>query len=63
MHVPKVYPVYMTLSQINDVLALVNEKRIAVEKGKRELPKTLEMLEDLRMLLNDKLDEIGFGGL
>ncbi len=62
MYIPKVYPVHLTLTQINFIQMLVNERRIEIEKSGKQPPMTLEILEDLREIFNEKLHEIGFGG-
>ena len=62
MYIPKVYPVHFTLHQLNFLQMLVNEKRIAIEQSGKQPPMTLEILEDLREIFNEKLHEIGFGG-
>jgi len=62
MYVPEVYPVYFTLHQLNFLQMLVNEKRIAIEQSGKQPPMTLEVLEDLREIFNEKLHEIGYLG-
>lgn len=62
MYIPKVYPIHLTLTQINFIQMLVNERRIEIEKSGKQPPMTLEILEDLREIFNEKLHEIGFGG-
>lgn len=62
MYVPEVYPIHLTLTQINFLQMLVNERRIEIERSGKQPPMTLEILEDLREIFNEKLHEIGFGG-
>lgn len=62
MYIPKVYPVHLTLTQINFIQMLVNERRIEIEKSGKQPPMTLELLEDLREIFNEKLHQIGFLG-
>ena len=60
--VPKTYKMEFTLTQINFLQMLVNERRIEVERSGKQPPMTLELLEDLREIFQEKLHEIGFGG-
>lgn len=58
----KTYTMELTLHQINFLQSLVNEKRIAIEQSDKRPPYTLETLEDLREIFNEKLHQIGFLG-
>lgn len=62
MYIPKTYKMELTLEQINFLQMLVNEKRIAIEQSDKRPPYTLETLEDLREIFNEKLHQIGFLG-
>lgn len=62
MYVPEVYPIHLTLTQINFLQMLVNERRIEIERSGKQPPMTLEILEDLREIFNEKLHQIGFLG-
>lgn len=59
MTTPKVYPVFLTISQINDLISLVNEKRI---EGKDLTPEAIERLEELKEGMENRLYYIGFLG-
>ena len=60
--VQKTYPMHLTLTQINFLQMLVNERRIEIERSGKQPPMTLELLEDLREIFNEKLHQIGFIG-
>ena len=60
--VQKTYKMEFTLTQINFLQMLVNERRIEVERSGKQPPVTLEILEDLREIFNEKLHQIGFIG-
>lgn len=60
--VQKTYKMEFTLTQINFLQMLVNERRIEVERSGKQPPMTLELLEDLREIFNEKLHQIGFLG-
>lgn len=62
MYIPKTYKMELTLEQINFLQMLVNEKRIAIEQSGKQPQMTLETLEDLREIFNEKLHQIGFLG-
>ena len=60
--VQKTYKMEFTLTQINFLQMLVNERRIEVERSGKQPPMTIELLEDLREIFNEKLHQIGFLG-
>lgn len=60
--VQKTYKMEFTLTQINFLQMLVNERRIEVERSGKQPPMTLEILEDLREIFNERLHQIGFLG-
>lgn len=60
--VQKTYTMELTLHQINFLQMLVNERRIEIEQSGKQPPMTLELLEDLREIFNEKLHQIGFLG-
>ena len=60
--VKKTYKMEFTLTQINFLQMLVNERRIEVERSGKQPPMTLEILEDLREIFNERLHQIGFLG-
>lgn len=59
MTAPKVYPVFLTISQINDLIALVNEKRV---NDKNLPPEAIKRLEELKDDMENRLYYIGFLG-
>ena len=61
MYIPKVYPIHLTLTQLNFLQMLVNERRIEIKRSGKQPPMTLEVLEDLREIFNEEIAKIGFG--
>ena len=57
--VQKTYKMEFTLTQINFLQMLVNERRIEVKRSGKQPPMTLE---DLREIFNEKLHQIGYLG-